>query len=90
MSEQEIFHVLVEQVRRVLPAVPRDRVSLTGTLRELGADSIDRADIVTMTAEAVGANIPLVELGKTPTIGALVALLHEHISAAAPGRTLAP
>ncbi len=46
-------------------------------LKDLGADSMDRADIVMMTMESLSQRIPLIELAGLTNIGELVDAFHE-------------
>jgi polyketide biosynthesis acyl carrier protein len=81
MTRDEIFNVIVQNSREVIPElevycfVDRDR------LADLGANSIDRADIIMMTLESLSLKIPLVELGRVKDLGELADVLYEkHLS----------
>jgi polyketide biosynthesis acyl carrier protein len=53
---------------------------LSSGYKDLGANSIDRMDIVTQTMEDLAIKIPLVELAKVQNIQELVDLLYEQKS----------
>ncbi|AUX43592.1 hypothetical protein SOCE26_050420 [Sorangium cellulosum] len=76
MTREEIFALLKQHIVRVIPGVTQDRISLGVTLKDLGADSVDRADIATSLSDELGISIPLVELGKVRDIGGLVDLVY--------------
>jgi polyketide biosynthesis acyl carrier protein len=59
MSQDEIFAVIVRHTRAVIPALNGHRFSKTDSLRALGADSDDRADIVMLTLQSLGLYVPL-------------------------------
>lgn len=46
---------------------------------ELGANSIDRLEIVTLSLEELNLKIPLVELAQIDGIGGLVDFLHDKL-----------
>ncbi|QCO06160.1 hypothetical protein D3867_29960 (plasmid) [Azospirillum argentinense] len=81
MSRDHVLDVIRAQIARVLPHVPPEAVTETVHLKQLGADSIDRTDILTMTMEELIAEnrldglTPLVAFAAVPNIGALADLL---------------
>ena len=76
MTRDQIFALLKQHIVRVLPDVTPDRIALGASLKELGADSVDRADIATSMKDALVVDVPLVELGKVKDLAGLVDLLH--------------
>lgn len=76
MNQDAIFRVLVENTRELLPELNDHNFSPEDSLRALGANSIDRAEIITMTLEAVKATIPLVELAEAADMGELAGIIH--------------
>jgi polyketide biosynthesis acyl carrier protein len=76
MPRDQIFGLLKQHIVRVLPSVPPERIVPHASLKELGADSVDRADIATSLKDDLGVNLPLVELGKVKDLAGLVDLLH--------------
>lgn len=76
MTKEEIFEVVRRNTLEVLPEVSPEEVRMERQLRDLGANSIDRVEIVTMSMEALGLNIPLVDLAGVSNIGGLVELLY--------------
>ncbi|WP_181614165.1 phosphopantetheine-binding protein [Nonomuraea soli] len=78
MNEDEIFETVRRNVLKVLPELTPDEVTIDGTLSDLGANSIDRADVVTMTMEDLGMVIPVAEFQDVSDIRSLVDLLKKH------------
>jgi polyketide biosynthesis acyl carrier protein len=70
-----VFELVKNQIACVLPAVAGATVLPENRLEDLGADSVDRADIATGSMDAMGLSLPLVQLGEPRTIGELVDLL---------------
>jgi polyketide biosynthesis acyl carrier protein len=78
MDDSDIF----ETVRRNLGVVVYDldtsTVTLDNSLAELGCNSVDRAEVVTLTMEDMGISVPVMEFQQTRNIRSLVALLARH------------
>jgi len=72
MSTENIFDIVVESVCCVMPSLKRGDVTLSSTLRELGANSIDRAEILSVAVEKLQIRTSLVRLGIPETIQELV------------------
>jgi polyketide biosynthesis acyl carrier protein len=75
-SRQEVFDLVIEHVRNVLPDLDGVDVQPTDSLRDLGANSMDRAEIVMSVMDALSLSIPRVELFGPKNVGELVDLLH--------------
>lgn len=75
MTYDEVYEVVKQQITKVLPSVSPDMIHADASLKDLGADSVDRADISTMSMEQLGLRLPLVELGKVANIRGLIELL---------------
>jgi len=78
MTRDEIFQLIRNNVIEVLgdKITPED-ITIEKRLVDLGANSIDRGEIVVMTMEDVGVKVPLVELGKAKNIQDLIEILYE-------------
>jgi len=77
MSESEIVATIVRHARQVVPQLEGHQFKATDSLRELGANSVDRADIIMMTLETLELNIPLSVMAKAENIGELANIIHE-------------
>jgi polyketide biosynthesis acyl carrier protein len=82
MSIDQIFAIIVGHVREVLPELQDHQFRLEDTLRGLGANSLDRSEIVMMTLESLSLSIPLRETVQAQNMGELAALLHGKLLAA--------
>ncbi|NOT88326.1 MAG: acyl carrier protein [Lysobacter sp.] len=76
MNKEEIFEIIVRHAREVLPELETHDFQATDSLKALGANSIDRADIIMMTLESLVLNIPLMEMAKAENIGELAGIIH--------------
>jgi len=77
MEKQAIFNLVVRTVCEVIPELEGHAFQPDDRLVDLGANSVDRAEIVTMTLEALSLSIPRVELSEAKNIGELVRILYE-------------
>jgi polyketide biosynthesis acyl carrier protein len=76
MPDHRVFDLIVEHTREVIPELQGHRFEFSDSLQELGANSIDRAEIIMMTLESMSVLIPLVELADAKNIGELAELIH--------------
>ena len=76
MSEADIVATIVRHTREVVPQLEGHQFKPTDSLRELGANSVDRADIIMMTLETLELSIPLSAMAKAENIGELASIIH--------------
>jgi len=72
MTRETVKAALVENILAILPDLDPTMVDESKTLAELGANSIDRADITIQTMEGLGIKFPLTELAGITTIASLI------------------
>jgi polyketide biosynthesis acyl carrier protein len=77
MDKKNIFEMTVQNILEVLPELSDREIVRNDVLKDLGANSMDRSEIVMMTLESLSLNIALVELAGASNIGELVDLLYE-------------
>jgi polyketide biosynthesis acyl carrier protein len=77
VSKETIVEVIIRHTREVIPHLERYQLQPSDSLKALGANSIDRADIIMMTLESLCLNIPLVAMAKAENIGELAGIIHE-------------
>ncbi len=76
MTREDIFEVVKQQIQAVMFALPMEKVTIEKSLKDLGANSVDRMEIVVMSMEKLGIEAPLVELGNIKNLQELVEYLH--------------
>jgi len=77
MQKEEIFELIVRHTREVIPELESHVFKPSERLKDLGANSVDRAEIVMMIMESLSLQIPRIELSGTKNIGELADVLHE-------------
>lgn len=75
MDLHVILGALREVVVDVLPEVDKEAIIPEAKLSDLGANSVDRADIIGDTLENLGVSIPLVEFATCGNIGEIAAVI---------------
>jgi len=75
VTTTDIFDIIAGHARDVLPELADQPLNRQHSLRELGANSIDRAEILMLTTASLGLRIPLVELVQPRNMGELADLL---------------
>jgi polyketide biosynthesis acyl carrier protein len=81
MDKDQIVGIIVRHAREVIPELAKHRFAPSDSLRELGANSIDRPEIVMMTLDSCALVIPMIETARAGSIGELAEILHEKLSA---------
>lgn len=76
MNQQEIFDTIVKNTREVVFELEEHQFKPDDSLKALGANSIDRSEIIMMTLEDMELEVPLIELAKAENITELASILH--------------
>lgn len=79
MEKKEIFDLVVQHAREILPELESHDFQMDDALKDLGANSLDRSEISIMTLESLGLSLPLTELAGAQNIRGLVELLHDKL-----------
>ena len=81
MTRESIFEIIVRATCEVIPELEGHTFQPDDRLVDLGANSIDRAEIVTMTLEALSLSIPRVQVSEAKNIGDLTRIIYEKSQA---------
>lgn len=81
MTQDEVFAVVQKNIREVLFDLEIAEIPIEASLKDLGANSLDRADITVMCMEELQLKIPMVEFGGLTNIRGLVELLTQKANA---------
>ena len=76
MTKQKIVDLIVAHLCEVIPDLQGRSFTPSDSLRELGANSLDRSEILMMTLESLSLKIPLIELAGASNIGELASIIH--------------
>ena len=75
--EETVLAVLAE----ILPDLPAEEITLDKNLAGLGADSVDRVEIISLVVHRLDRSDQISNLAQIPNLGALI----EHFSEGSPG-----
>lgn len=79
MNKDTIFELIVQHTREVVPELEAHEFIHKDSLRELGANSVDRAEIIQLTLESLSLDVPKIELFGAQNIEQLVDLFYEKL-----------
>ena len=79
MQRREIFKIIKSNVIKVLPDVHPDLITIDKKLKDLGANSVDRVEVVQYTMEDSNLIIPQVELGKANNLCDLTEIFYNYL-----------
>jgi len=79
MTKAEIFEVTKRNLIELLPELESVNIEPEQSMKDLGANSIDRADVVLQTMEALEIKVPLHQLGGIQNIQGLIDFFHDRL-----------
>ncbi|MBU8536759.1 phosphopantetheine-binding protein [Falsiroseomonas tokyonensis] len=82
MERSEIFGIVARQIQAVLPDLPDSEIREDRSMTELGANSMDRVDVLVGSMEEAGLALPMTSFLGVTSIGGLVDLLWSRHQAA--------
>ncbi|HEY0791887.1 MAG TPA: phosphopantetheine-binding protein [Chthoniobacterales bacterium] len=78
LDKEAIFKVVKANVLKVLPDLAPDEVKAERSLADLGANSVDRVEVVMYSLEDLELNVPTARLHGLQNLAELVDLLYRH------------
>ncbi|MCS0605420.1 acyl carrier protein [Streptomyces sp. LP11] len=78
-AEEQVLDVLRRTALEIVPEIEPAAFRPDRTLSELGCNSIDRAEIVTLTMEELDIAVPVHEFHQGMDIGTLAALMRKQL-----------
>lgn len=79
MSKNEIFETMKEVIYEYLPELEGQDIVITDSLKSLGANSIDRVDIIVDTMEKISLKVPMVEFGGLKNIEEIIDVMYSKL-----------
>ena len=79
MKENLILEKIKENIIKILPEIQKEEISIDHSLRDFGANSIDRVEIIMFTMEDLNLNIPRVEFGQAKNIRDIIAVFLNYM-----------
>jgi len=82
MTRADIVEIIARHTREILPELSNHEFDGSDRLADLGANSVDRAEIVMLVQESLSLSVPRVQLFGPKNIGELADLLLNTLHAA--------
>ena len=76
MSKEHVFAVVKKHLMQTVDGLAEDAITSEKSMKELGANSLDIVEIVSVSMRELKVKVPRSELSKLSNIGGLVDLLH--------------
>ncbi len=80
MKKEDIFELIVHHTCKVIPKLKDYTFQPEDRLKDLGANSLDRSEIIDMLMESLSLHIPRVKVFGAKNIGELVDILYDAVS----------
>jgi polyketide biosynthesis acyl carrier protein len=82
MTKMEVLDLIAQHTREILPGLDAHQFVASDRLVDLGANSVDRAEIAMLVQESLGLSVPRVELFGPKNIGELADLFLKKVHVA--------
>jgi acyl carrier protein len=76
MTKEHIYAVVKKHLMQTVDGLEDSSIDLTKSMKDLGANSLDIVEIVSVSMRELKVKVPRSELSKLSNIGGLVDLLH--------------
>jgi polyketide biosynthesis acyl carrier protein len=80
LDRNDVLAIIVEKIRIVEPALEGQAIGAEDSMAEIGVDSMSRQEVLILSMEALGLNLPMVQLFGPRNLGELADLLHVKLS----------
>ena len=80
MKKNDIFELIALHAGEVIPKLKNHTFQPEDQLKDLGANSLDRSEIIDMVMESLSLQIPRVKVFGAKNIGELADILYESMS----------
>jgi polyketide biosynthesis acyl carrier protein len=81
MNKTKLLDLIAQHTREVLPGLETHQFVVADRLADLGANSVDRAEIAMLVQESLNISIPRIELFGPKNIGELADLFLQKLDA---------
>jgi polyketide biosynthesis acyl carrier protein len=79
LDRNTVLTTILQQIRIVEPAMLEQKISAEDSMVDIGIDSVSRQDVLILTMEALGLDLPMVQLFGPRNIGELADLLYAKL-----------
>lgn len=72
MTREELMDSIKDAIGYIVPEAETDNLTYEDSLKAIGANSVDRAEILIMLMEDAGVKLPMVSFGEAKNIGEIL------------------
>jgi polyketide biosynthesis acyl carrier protein len=80
MEKNQIFEVIKENIVEIVPELSDKKITLQDSLKQLGANSIDRAEILIKSMMSLNIKAPLTEFSQAKNIDELATIFMQKLN----------
>lgn len=78
MKKSELIHLIKENLFQIIPEVEGSNFTLDDNFVQMGLNSIDRGELITLTLERLQLDVSRVKFASAQTINELAALIEQN------------
>ncbi len=82
LNEKQVFEIIKDVITEVMPDIDQAQILANNKFTDLGANSVDKIEVVAMSMEKLEVAIPLTKFANIGSIGDLVRVFFEEVSEA--------
>lgn len=79
MKKIEIYKIVKNNILKTLPTLQSNKIKINKNLIDLGANSVDRMDIIINSMEDLNLKIPLLKFNNISNIENIIKILFENL-----------
>lgn len=80
MTKDEIFQIIKENIIEIIPELSDRKIHPEDSLKMLGANSVDRAEILIKSMASLKVKAPLIEFAQAKNINDLSEILAKYVN----------
>ena len=80
MDRDTILAIVIDQIRTVVPELEGEPIGAGDAMAALGIDSVSRQEVLILSMEELGLNLPMVQLFGPKNLGELAQLLEGKLA----------
>lgn len=79
---ERAFRAIQHAIAEVLPSLEVGKLTVDDRLHDLGADSVERAEVLILAMEELAVNVPMVDFAQSKNIAGIVGVFERAIEGA--------
>jgi len=80
MKKEQVIELIKTNLAEIMPELEGTQININDPLVDIGANSIDRGELIALTLETLNLEVSRIEFAKAQTIDELADLVHKHVN----------